>query len=114
MLNTVLGLQMIVSLWAVYAIDRESLVGNLMAGQKWTCYLVRGEWPLVPTVISALFKCRDILTGGFLQRSEAVVIMLYLIRKQNCGNRLLDSSCLSVPLPLCQSAWSNWTDFREV
>jgi len=70
MLNTVPGLQVIVSLWAVCVIDRESLVGSLMTGQKWTCCLVRGEWPLVRTVISALFKCRDILTGGFLQRSE--------------------------------------------
>jgi hypothetical protein len=71
LLNTDPSLQVIHSLWAVCAIDRESLVGSLMTGEKWTCYLVRGEGPLVPTVISALFKRRDILTGGFLQRSES-------------------------------------------
>lgn len=32
LLNTVPGLQVIVSLWAVCAIDRESLVGSLMTG----------------------------------------------------------------------------------
>jgi len=70
LLSRVPSLQVIHSLWAVCSIDRESLVGSLMTGEKWTCYLVRGKWRLVPTVITAWCKCREILTDGFLQSNE--------------------------------------------